>query len=95
MKREDAAKPRTPFAGIEEALQDIRLGRMVIVVDDEDRENEGDLTCAAEKITPEIINFMITRGRGLLCLSMTPDRLEELQIPLMVADWKSSRPLSM
>ena len=84
MKREDAAKPRTPFAGIEEALQDIRLGRMVIVVDDEDRENEGDLTCAAEKITPEIINFMITQGRGLLCLSMTPDRLEELQIPLMV-----------
>jgi len=84
MKRADAAKPRTPFAGIEEALQDIRLGRMVIVVDDEDRENEGDLTCAAEKITPEIINFMITQGRGLLCLSMTPDRLEELQIPLMV-----------
>ena len=74
------------FAGIEEALEDIRLGRMVIVVDDEDRENEGDLTCAAEKITPEIVNFMVRHGRGLVCMPLTGERLDELQIPLMVAE---------
>ena len=83
------AKP-SPFARIEDAVEEIRNGRMVIVVDDEDRENEGDLTIAAEKITPEAINFMARYGRGLICLSMTPERLDELEIPLMVSQ-NSSR----
>ena len=74
------------FHSIEEAIADIREGRMVIVVDDEDRENEGDLTAAAEKVTPEIINFMATHGRGLICLPLTGKRLDELKIPLMVSD---------
>ena len=74
------------FSSIEDAIDDIRQGRMVIVVDDEDRENEGDLTVAAEKVTPEIINFMATHGRGLICLPMTRERLDELKIPLMVDD---------
>ena len=74
------------FAGIEEAVEDIRQGRMVIVVDDEDRENEGDLTIAADKVTPEAINFMAKHGRGLICLPMTRERLEALQVPLMVDD---------
>ena len=69
---------------IEDAIEAIRAGRMIIVVDDEDRENEGDLTIAAEKVTPEAINFMARYGRGLICLSMTPERLDELEIPLMV-----------
>ena len=72
------------FARVEDAIAAIRAGKMVIVVDDEDRENEGDLTIAAEKITPEAINFMARYGRGLICLAMTPDRLDELEIPLMV-----------
>ncbi len=72
------------FATIEEAIKDIRAGKIVIVVDDEDRENEGDLTIAAEKVNPEAINFMATHGRGLICLPMTRERLEELDIPLMV-----------
>jgi 3,4-dihydroxy 2-butanone 4-phosphate synthase/GTP cyclohydrolase II len=80
-----ARKKSTVFARIEEALAAFRSGRMVIVVDDEDRENEGDLTIAAEKVTPEAINFMARHGRGLICLSMTPERLDELDIPLMVA----------
>jgi 3,4-dihydroxy 2-butanone 4-phosphate synthase / GTP cyclohydrolase II len=71
---------------IEDAIEDIRTGRMVIVVDDEDRENEGDLVCAAEKITPDIINFMAREGRGLICLPLTEARLDELQIPLQVPD---------
>jgi 3,4-dihydroxy 2-butanone 4-phosphate synthase/GTP cyclohydrolase II len=75
-----------PFATIEEAIEEFRAGRMVIIVDDEDRENEGDLACAAEKVTPEIINFMARYGRGLICLSLTEERLEELQIPPQVAD---------
>src|SRR5512139_4330467 len=70
---------------IEEALKDIRDGKMVILVDDEDRENEGDLTIAAEKVTPDAINFMARYGRGLICLSMTPERLDELEVPLMVS----------
>jgi len=74
------------FNSIEEAIDEIREGRMVIVVDDEDRENEGDLTAAAEKVTPEIINFMATHGRGLICLPLTGKRLDELKIPLMVSD---------
>jgi 3,4-dihydroxy 2-butanone 4-phosphate synthase/GTP cyclohydrolase II len=75
-----------PLSRIEDALEDIRAGKIVIVVDDEDRENEGDLTMAAEKVTPEAVNFMARHGRGLICLPMTPERLEELQIPLMVAE---------
>src|SRR5881296_837347 len=73
------------FSTIEEAIEDIKAGKMIIVVDDEDRENEGDLTIAAEKITPEAINFMARYGRGLICLPMTPERIDELEVPLMVA----------
>jgi 3,4-dihydroxy 2-butanone 4-phosphate synthase/GTP cyclohydrolase II len=76
---------RSPFASIETALAAIRAGRMIIVVDDENRENEGDLTMAASKVTPDHINFMARHGRGLVCLSMTPERLDELEIPLMVS----------
>ncbi len=75
-----------PFASIPDAIEDIRQGRMVVVVDDEDRENEGDLTVAAEKVTPEVINFMARYGRGLICLPMTGERLDALRIPLMVRD---------
>ena len=71
---------------IEEALEDIRQGKMVILVDDEDRENEGDLTMAAEKVTPEAINFMAKFGRGLICLSLTEERINELRIPMMVSE---------
>ncbi len=77
-------KPVSPFAPIEEAIDAFRDGRMLIVVDDEDRENEGDLTIAAEKITPDVINFMAKDGRGLICMPMTEERLEELDIPQMV-----------
>jgi len=77
--------PEGPISSIEEALEDLSAGKMIIVVDDEDRENEGDLTIAAEKVTPEIINFMARYGRGLICLPMTGERLDELQIPLMVS----------
>jgi 3,4-dihydroxy 2-butanone 4-phosphate synthase/GTP cyclohydrolase II len=77
---------RMKFNTIAEAIEDIRQGKMIILVDDEDRENEGDLTMAAEKVTPEAINFMATHGRGLICLSMTPERLTELRIPQMVED---------
>src|SRR5438067_3133374 len=80
-----ARRKSEPFARIEDATDAIRAGRMVIVVDDADRENEGDLTIAAEKITPDAINFMARYGRGLICLSMTPERLDELEIPLMVS----------
>jgi 3,4-dihydroxy 2-butanone 4-phosphate synthase / GTP cyclohydrolase II len=80
-----ARKPPSHFARIEDAIAAIRAGKMVIVVDDEDRENEGDLTIAAEKVTPEAINFMARYGRGLICLSLTPERLDELEIPLMVS----------
>ena len=79
-----------PFSTIPEAIDDIRAGRMVVVVDDEDRENEGDLTIAAEKVTPDIINFMARHGRGLICLPMTGERLDELRIPLMVRDEQNS-----
>ncbi len=78
------------FNTIEEAIEDIKKGKMVILVDDEDRENEGDLTMAAEAITPEAINFMAKFGRGLICLSMTPDRVEHLQLPMMTTDNTSS-----
>jgi len=85
-----ARKRNNPFARIEDAIDAVRAGRMVIVVDDEDRENEGDLTIAAERITPDAINFMARYGRGLICLPMTPERLDELEIPLMVSQ-NSSR----
>jgi 3,4-dihydroxy 2-butanone 4-phosphate synthase/GTP cyclohydrolase II len=75
-----------PLATIKEAIEEFRAGRLIIIVDDEDRENEGDLACAAEKVTPEIINFMARYGRGLICLSMTEQRLDELQIPLQVSE---------
>src|SRR5262247_355128 len=80
-----ASRRGSPFARIEDALAAFRTGRMIIVVDDANRENEGDLTIAAEKVTPEAINFMARYGRGLICLSMTPERLDELDIPLMVS----------
>jgi 3,4-dihydroxy 2-butanone 4-phosphate synthase/GTP cyclohydrolase II len=72
-----------PFDQVEAAIEDIRNGRMVIVADDEDRENEGDLVCAAEFATPETVNFMAKYGRGLICVALTPERADELQLPLM------------
>jgi 3,4-dihydroxy 2-butanone 4-phosphate synthase/GTP cyclohydrolase II len=75
-----------PFASVEEAAADIREGRMVIIVDDEDRENEGDLVCAAECVTPEIINFMATHARGLICMPLTEERCDELHLTMQVAD---------
>ena len=74
------------FDSIKDAIADIKAGRMVILVDDEDRENEGDFVLAAEKVTPEAINFMATHGRGLICLTLTPERVEELQLPPMAAE---------
>jgi len=76
----------TPFAPVEEAIDHFRRGRFVIIVDDEERENEGDLAIAAERITPEAINFMAKLGRGLICLSLTEERCDELELPLMVED---------
>jgi len=73
-----------PFGTIEQAIEDIRAGRIVIVADDEGRENEGDLVCAAELVTPEVINFMATHGRGLICLALTPERCRALDLPQMV-----------
>ena len=73
------------FAAIEDAIEEIRAGRMVVVCDDEDRENEGDLTMAAQFVTPEAINFMAKEGRGLICLSLTPERCDELGLDLMAA----------
>lgn len=78
-------KRNSPFADIPSALEEIRTGRMVVVVDDEDRENEGDLTMAAEAITPEAINFMARYGRGLICLAMTQERLEDLDLRPMTS----------
>jgi 3,4-dihydroxy 2-butanone 4-phosphate synthase/GTP cyclohydrolase II len=78
-------KTASPFAPIEKAIEAIRDGRMIIVVDDEDRENEGDLTIAAEKVTPDVINFMAKYGRGQICLSMLGERLDELELPLAVS----------
>jgi 3,4-dihydroxy 2-butanone 4-phosphate synthase / GTP cyclohydrolase II len=75
----------SPFSPIEDALEDVRAGRMVVVCDAEDRENEGDLTLAAQFATPEAINFMATHGRGLICLALTPQRCDELGLDLMAA----------
>ncbi len=77
------------LVGIEEALEEIKKGHMIILVDDEDRENEGDLFMAAEKVTPEHINFMTKYGRGLLCLSLTPEIIQRLKLPMMVSNNKS------
>jgi 3,4-dihydroxy 2-butanone 4-phosphate synthase/GTP cyclohydrolase II len=77
---------RRDFASIDEAVADIRAGRIIVVVDDEDRENEGDFLMAADKATPEAVNFMIVHGRGLMCMPMLGERLDELQIPMMVND---------
>jgi 3,4-dihydroxy 2-butanone 4-phosphate synthase/GTP cyclohydrolase II len=74
------------LVSVETALEAVRAGRMIIIIDDEDRENEGDLMVAAEKITPEIVNFMATHARGLICLPLTREHLEELQLPLMVTE---------
>ena len=79
-----------PIENIEAALEDLRQGNMIILVDDEDRENEGDLVIAAEKVTPEAINFMAKEGRGLICLSLTEERADHLELPLMVQDNSSS-----
>lgn len=79
-----------PIENIEAALEDLRQGKMIILVDDEDRENEGDLVIASEKVTPEAINFMAKEGRGLICLSLTEERADHLELPLMVQDNSSS-----
>ena len=78
--------PQHPFTSVPDAIEEIRAGRMIVVVDDEDRENEGDLTLAAEKVTPEAINFMAKFGRGLVCLAMTEERLEHLHIGPMTSE---------
>ncbi|HEV2615301.1 MAG TPA: 3,4-dihydroxy-2-butanone-4-phosphate synthase, partial [Candidatus Acidoferrales bacterium] len=74
---------KSPFATVEEALEEIRQGRMIVLVDDEDRENEGDLTMAAEKITPDAVNFMAKEGRGLICLALTEERCDALNLTPM------------
>src|SRR6188472_2400517 len=73
----------SPFATVEEALDEMRAGRMVVVVDSPDRENEGDLVMAAECVTAEAINFMASHARGLICLTLTPERCDELGLPMM------------
>src|SRR5438045_6447022 len=78
--------PVSPFTDVSSALAEIRAGKMIVVVDDEDRENEGDLTIAAESITPDAINFMAKHGRGLVCLAMTEERLDELRLGPMSAE---------
>ena len=72
------------FGTIEQAIEDLRNGRMIVVADDEDRENEGDLICAAELVTPEMVNFMVTECRGLVCLALTGARCDELGLPQQV-----------
>ena len=76
--------PNSVFATVEEAIEDIAAGKMVILVDDEQRENEGDLICAAHLVTPEAVNFMTTHGRGLICVPMTPERCDQLNLPQVV-----------
>ena len=84
------AETRIKLNSIEEALEDIKNGKIIIVVDDEDRENEGDFICAAELITPEAVNFMATHGKGLICTSLTEERCAELDLPMMVTNNTSS-----
>ena len=95
MRIAKGARKKSPFATIEQAIEAIQAGRMIVVIDDEDRENEGDLTMAADKVTPEAINFMARHGRGLICLAMTPERLDQLEIPLEVSDNSSRRDTAM
>jgi len=95
MRIAKGARRKGAFASIDQAIEAIQSGRMIVVVDDEDRENEGDLTMAASKITPEAINFMARHGRGLICLAMTPERLDQLEIPLEVSDNSSRRDTAM
>lgn len=83
---EQKEAPQIRLDSIEAALEDIRKGRVIIVVDDEDRENEGDFICAADMITPEIINFMATHGRGLICAPIVEERAEELKLNMMVSE---------
>jgi 3,4-dihydroxy 2-butanone 4-phosphate synthase/GTP cyclohydrolase II len=89
-KNTRVTRSRWKFNTIDDAIEDIKQGKMVILVDDEDRENEGDLTIAAEKVTPQAINFMAKYGRGLICLLLTPERVEELKLPMMT-DINTSR----
>ena len=86
MLESDHMSSESPFTEVATAIEEIRAGRMIVVVDDEDRENEGDLTLAAEKVTPEAINFMAKYGRGLVCLAMTEERLDHLRIRPMTAE---------
>jgi len=95
MRIAKGARRKGSFASIDQAIEAIQAGRMIVVVDDEDRENEGDLTMAASKVTPEAINFMARHGRGLICLAMTPERLDHLEIPLEVSDNSSRRDTAM
>jgi 3,4-dihydroxy 2-butanone 4-phosphate synthase/GTP cyclohydrolase II len=80
-----------PFSKIEEAIEELQEGHMIIVVDDEGRENEGDLVCSAQMVTPDVINFMSKNGRGLICLPCLTSRLDELDIPAMVEDNTSAQ----
>ena len=89
------ASRRSPFTPIDQAIEAVRKGQMIVVVDDEDRENEGDLTMAASMVTPDAINFMVRHGRGLVCLAMTAEQLDRLEIPLEVADNSSARETAM
>ena len=79
-------RAKAPFSSIDRAVEELRAGRFVVVVDDEDRENEGDLVIAAEKVTPQAINFMARDGRGLICLALTEERCDELELPPMVQE---------
>ncbi|MDF1574604.1 MAG: bifunctional 3,4-dihydroxy-2-butanone-4-phosphate synthase/GTP cyclohydrolase II [Bacteroidales bacterium] len=90
MSGNQQAGNRIKLNSIEEAMEDIRNGKIVIVVDDEDRENEGDFVCAAELVTPETVNFMATWGKGLICASLTDERCEQLDLPMMVSNNTSS-----
>src|SRR3989441_3207213 len=81
-----ARRPGSRIVDTEEALEEIRAGRMIILMDDEDRENEGDLCVAAERVTAEHVNFMATHGRGLICLSLTAGRCDQLGLPMMVSE---------
>ena len=83
---ERMSETKAPWVGIERAVEELRAGRFVVVVDDEDRENEGDLVLAAERVTPEAINFMAREGRGLICLALTEQRCRELGLPPMVEE---------
>lgn len=90
MSGNQRTETRIKLNSIEEALEDIRNGKIIIVVDDEDRENEGDFICAAELVTPETVNFMASNGKGLICVSLTEEKCEELDLPLMVSNNTSS-----